>query len=344
MDIAQHIRIFDKMPTDELLEKRTTAINSLAEKYQGVASVENLLQLAADFTKGVAKGGSLPEPRIAEIEAAIRETSGSFVREGQEVQLLTCGLLAALKLLTEATPSSAEWSRRDVVALGLWSGLGYQIPRTEERLEGLRSELLVAARNLVLGSSANARKRQDVPAITAKMPEAYDATKVGSAVQNGGARAIDALRTNAALDREEIDLLWWVLSGWSKFAEKIFSNMSESAAVVVAGLEAGSIVRRIPGEAHKHLILRLLTHDKTVSMQDMLESLKEEREKIAVVFANNPLLAGRESLFPLVSAFVAGKAEGKGGGTRALKVSDWAARALLESSILHVGQLPRNLV
>ncbi|MGH9498155.1 MAG: GTPase-associated system all-helical protein GASH [Terriglobales bacterium] len=344
MDIAQHIRIFDKIPTDELVEKRTTAITSLGEKYQSISSVENILQLAADFTKGVAKGGSLPEPRIVEIEAAIRETSGSFVRQDQELQVLTCGLLAALKLLAEATPTSGEWSRRDVLALGLWSGLGFQIPRTEERLEGLRSELLVAARNLVLGSTANARKRQEVPAFTAKMPEAYDATKIGNVVQNGAARAIDALRTNAALDREEIDLLWWVLSGWSKFVEKIFSKMSEPAAVVIAGLEAGSIVRRIPGDAHKHLILRLLTEDKAVSMQDMLESLKDEREKIAVFFANNPLLAGREALFPLVSGLVAGKVAGKGTGARTLKLSDWSARALLESAILHVGQLPRNLV
>jgi hypothetical protein len=344
MDIAQHIRIFDKMPTDELVEKRTTAINSLAEKYQEVSTVGDLFQLAADFTKGVAKGGGLPEPRIAEIEAAIRETSGSFVRQGQELQVLTCGLLAILKLLAEAKPTSGEWTRRDVLALGLWSGLGFQVPRTEERLEGLRSELLVAARNLALGSTANARKRQQVPAVTLKMPEAYDATNIGNAIQNGAAGAIDALRTNAALDREEIDLLWWVLSGWSKSAEKMFSNMSEPAAVVVAGLEAGSIVRRIPGEAHKHLILRLLTQDKTISMQEILESVKEEREKIATLFANNPLLAGRESLFPLVSAFVAWKAGGKGAAARALELSDWAARALLESSILHVGQLPRNLV
>jgi hypothetical protein len=103
-------------------------------------------------------------------------------------------------------------------------------------------------------------------------------------------------------------------------------------------------VRRIPGEAHKHLILRLLKQDLTVSMHDVLESLKDEREQITASFANNPLLARRESLFPLITACVAGKAGGKGAGAYALKLSDWAARALLESSILHVGSLPRNLV
>jgi hypothetical protein len=344
MDIAQHIRIFDKTPSDELVEKRTKAIGSLAKKYEKLESVENLLQLAADLTTGIAKGGGLPDSRAAEVEAVIKATSSSFVREGQEIQILACALMAVLKLLTEATVTAGVWSRRDVLALGLWSGLGFQLPRTDEKLEALRSELLIAARSLVLGSTANARKRQEVPAITLSLPTEYEGTEVVSAVQNGAASVIDALRSNAALDREELDLLWWVLAGWSRFAEKPFASLSETAAVIAAGLEAGSVVRRIPGEAHKHLILRLVKQDKTVSLQELLESLTSEQENIAAFFANNSLLLGREVLFPLVTACIAGKAGGKSAGARSLQLSDWAARSLLESSILHVGRLPRNLV
>jgi hypothetical protein len=344
MDIAQHIRIFDKTPSDELVEKRTKAIGSLAKKFGKLDSVENLLQLAADLTKGVAKGGSLSEARLTEIETAIRSTSSSFVREGQDIQILACALMAVLKLLTEATATNGVWSRSDVLALGLWSGLGFQLPRTEEKLEVLRSELLNAARSLVLASTTNARKRQDVPMVTLSMPAAYEMAEVATAVQDSAASTIDALRTNAALDREEIDLLWWVLSGWSKFADKSFASMSETAAVIAAGLEVGSVVRRIPGEAHKHLILRLLKQDKAVSLQELLESLISEQAKIAPFFDNNPLLVGREALFPLVTACVAGKAGGTSAGARSLQLSDWAARSLLESSILHVGRLPRNLV
>jgi hypothetical protein len=344
MDIAQHIRIFDKTPGDELVEKRTEAIITLAGKYKDLTSVDNLLLLAADLTKGVAKGDRLPESRVTEVEAVIKDKSTSFVREGQDLQILTCALLAALKWLEDAAPTDGVWSRQDVLALGLWSGLGFQIPRTEERLEGLRLELLVTARNLVLASAAKARTRQEVPTVTVKMPEAYDTAKVGTAIQNGAAKAIDTLRVNAALDREEIDLLWWILSDCSKFSGKPFSSMSELAAVVAAGLEAGGIVRRIPAEAHKQLILRQLKGDRKVRMQEVLDSLKEERGQIAAFFENNHLLAGRELLFPLVSACITGKAGGKGAGARSFDLSDWGARALLESAILHVGRLPRNLV
>jgi hypothetical protein len=343
MDIAQHIRIFDKTPSDELVEKRTESINALSEKYSKLANVTDILNLAADLTRAVAKSSAFPDSRATEVEAVIREKSSSFVREGQELQIVTCALLAALKLLTEAKPSVALWSRTDVLALGLWSGLGFQKPRTEERIESLRSELLTASREIALRSAVSARTRQDVGEVSIKTPEAYDQAKVASAVQNGMAKTIESLRTNAALDREEIDLLWWVLSGWSEFAVKHYSDMSEVAALISAAFEAGSLVRRLPGDAHKHLVLRLLKTDRAISLHEVLEELKGEREKLAMFFQSSNLLQGRDTVFPLIAACVAGKASARD-GSRTQQLSDWAARALLESSILHVGSLPKNLV
>lgn len=343
IEIAQHIRIFDKTPSDELVEKRTESINDLAEKYSKLASVGDILDLAGDLIRAVAKNGILPDSRAGDIETAIREKSSSFVREGQELQIITCALLAALKLLTEAKSSVAQWSRTDVLALGLWSGLGFQPPRTEERIEALRSELLKAARDIAQRSAVSARTRQDVGDVSVKVPETYEQAKVASAVQNGTAKAIDALRSNAALDREEIDLLWWALSGWSEFAEKHYVNMNDTAAPICAALEAGSLVRRLPGDSHKHLILRLLKQDQTVSLRDVLAELNGEQANIAKFFQGNPLLPGREIVFPLISASVAGKATGRD-GARVFLLSDWTSRALLESSILHVGMLPKNLV
>jgi hypothetical protein len=343
MDIAQHIRIFDKTPSDELVQKRTEAIGALSDKFSKLVNVSDILDLAADLTKAAAKNGALPESRAAEVETAIRDKSSSFVREGQELQMLTCALLAVLKLLKEAKPSMAVWSRTDILALGLWSGLGFQKVRAEERIEALRSELLTASREIALRSAVSARTRQNVGDVSIKVPEAYDQAKLASAIQNGMAKTIDCLRTNAALDREEIDLLWWVLGDWSGLAAKHYREMNEVAALISAAFEAGSLVRRLPGDSHKHLVLRLLKTDRAISLHDVLEGMKDEREKIAAFFQSNVLLQGREAVFPLIAAFVAGKAPGRG-GSHALQLSEWAARALLESSILHVGSLPRNLV
>jgi hypothetical protein len=348
MDIAGHIRIFDKTPSDDLVTKRTATIGALAKKYEGLSTVDDLLQLAADLTKGVAKKGSLPESRMIETEEAIRVGSVSFVREGQHLQILTCALLAARKLLVEAPPTNGDWSRRDVLALGLWSGLGFQNPRTDARLEALRSELLEASRKLVSSSAANARKRHDVPAIVTKLPDAYDPGQAATSIQNSANACVDALRLNAALDREELDLLWWALNGRSTLANKFLSTMDYIAIAVAAGLEVGKMVRRMPVDAHKNLMLRLLTQeqrDQTVNMHEILESVAPFRDGIVDSFKANRMLHGRESIFPLVVACLAGKVEGKTpAATHSLSLSDWGARALLESSILHLSALPKHLV
>jgi hypothetical protein len=344
MSIAQHIRIFEKTPDDEFVEKRKTVISALAAKFLGSGDVGTLLQLAADLTSGVAKGGMLPEARQIEIEAAIQVESTAFVKEGQELQMLTCALLAAQECLTTAAPTADVWSRHDVLAIGLWSGLGFQTPRSDERLEALRTEVLHAARGLALESAAKSRVRRDVPTVTLKLQETYDQTKTGNVIQSAARGAVDILRANAALDREELDLLWWVLSDWSKYAGKRLTQLNPSAAVVLGGFEAGTYVRRMPGEPHKQLLFRLISEDIPVTMQQVIESVANEKAVLSAAFGTHQFFVGRESLYPLLLACTIGKAGSKTNGNRALKLSDWAARALLESAILHVGMLPHELV
>ena len=54
--------------------------------------------------------------------------------------------LAALQLLDAAPSSTANLLARDVLAIGLWSALSFQKPRSERRLEALRVGLLQKAR------------------------------------------------------------------------------------------------------------------------------------------------------------------------------------------------------
>lgn len=344
MSIAQHIRIFEKTPDDDFVQKRTKAIDALATKFSSSGDVGTLLQIAADLTTGIAKGGTMPEARLTEIEAAIQVESTSFVKEGQELQLVTCALLAALQCLSSAKPSEGVWTRQDVIAVGLWSGLGFQTPRSDERLEALRTEVLHAARNLVLATASRSRVRREVPAVVVKLQEAYDQTKTGNSIQNSSRATIDALRANAALDREEIDLLWWLLSGWSKYANKQLSQLSAIAAVVLAGLEAGTYVRRLPGEPHKQLLFRLIAKDESFTLQQVIDGVAEQKDELVSSFGNHQFFVGRELLYPLLHACTTGKPGGKSNAARTLKLSDWAARALLESAILHVGMLPHELV
>lgn len=345
MDIARYVRIFEKNPDDELVHKRTNAISSLVKTYKAITTVADLLQLASDLTKAVAKRGTLPDSRIDEIEAAIREESSSFVRDKEDLQMLVCSMMAVLQLLKEAKPSSDVWSRSDVIAIGLWSGLSFQTPRSEERFDALRQDLLGEARRLVLASAEKARRRQPVNSLTSENGESTNADDEESGgFETNAEEAIGALRANAALDREELDVLWWTFAGWSRIAEKPFAGLDEVAAGVLYGIEMSGLLRRMPGEQHKQLVMHQIRVNPSRTMEEVVEILAGERPKIVLKYENNNLLTGREPIFPLLSALTAGKPRSKSSLTKSLSAADWSLRALLESSILHVGSLPRALV
>jgi GTPase-associated system helical domain len=342
-DIAQHVRIFEKDPSDDFVEKRKTVIDELGQSFGKLATVADILLLANDLVASVGAKGALPEARVAEVESLIKNQSGAFVREGQELQILTCALVAALQSLEKATPSTGQWSRFDVLAAGLWSGLSFQTPRTEPRLEQLRVELIERARGLVLGSPSTARNRAPVPNVPVIVAEPEGWVKFAEQSQAVTTRTIESLRTNSALDREELDLLWWVLSDWSTLLGQRLSTALPVLSAIFAAVEVAQLMRRLPGEAHKHLVLRHFASQENLSLTELLGELGEHKRTLATHFHGNQILPACPRVFPLLSAI-----SGHSGSGPAAKVArsldEWGERALLETAILHIATLPGALV
>jgi hypothetical protein len=64
-----------------------------------------------------------------------------------------------------------------------------------------------------------------------------------------------------AEEREQTDILWWLISGWSFSSDKKFSELDAGLLSLLAGLEMASLVRRPPGppvvDAFLHQVLIL---------------------------------------------------------------------------------------
>src|SRR3546814_16981251 len=120
-----------------------------------------------------------------------------------------------------------------------------------------RAELLGKAREFTLFTATSARQRLTVPDVSFAIPPEINVASLGEIVKTDANASIEALRANAAIDREEIDLLWWVVADWSELLGRRFSPAENPAAPAVAsGLEAGRMLRRIPADAHRHPVLR----------------------------------------------------------------------------------------
>jgi hypothetical protein len=333
-DIARHIRIFEKDPSDDLVQKRTTAITTAAEQFKKLKFVTDLLELANDIATAVSSDDfALSDVRTTELEGFIKAGSPAFVRDNEALQILVCAMLAALEVVGESASSNHGWSHAEWIAAGLWSALSFQKASRKPRLEALRLELLTASRDLVLRTSESARARQTVPDLVLKVAETVEVNKLPDAIKSAAGKTIESLRRNAALDREEIDLLWWALSDWSSLFDESYVSLPNTTAAVAAGVEAGKLMRRFPSESHKHLALRRIHSKQKLGLQALVDELGKHAEVISSVFAEGSSLERFPTVFPLLTAL-----RGKVVVDKILPLREWGVRAFLESAILQVEQ------
>jgi hypothetical protein len=337
INIAAHVRIFDPEPEDDLVTKRTSAIAELCSNYgKGGRQVLAIFQSANDLARAVEVKAGLSEALAREIETAVRKSASAFVADGNELQMTVCGLLGALQSLDGVTSSAGVLTSLDVFAIGLWSALSFQAPRSEPKLEALRVELLQKAREFTLGRATSTRRRINVPDASFQPPTEYEPTGLGESLKTGVGATIEALRANAAIDREELDLLWWVLSDWSELLGRRFSAADNpEAAAVASGLEAGRMLRRMPADAHRHLVLRHAGKTDSLNLTKFLKTLGADRERLAAAYAGDNRVTACPAIFPLITALRSGSATDPKGDIRRT-LEEWAGRALLESAALHV--------
>lgn len=342
MDIAAHLRIFNADPSDELVQKRQPAISEVAAFLVSRGDFAALLSLADSLAGSVNQRQPLPEELTTKIESAIRSANPSFVREGQDLQIKVCGLLAALAVLESATAGGTELLRSEVLAVGLWSALSFQKPLSDVKFERLRVELLRRAEALSLSAAENSRKRVSVLGAQFSIPEEEGLEDLERRWQEGPLKAIDALRLNATLDREELDLLWWALNDWSAIFKTSLSKLDNDVVGLAAGLEMGSLLKRLPATAHKHLATRCIKEEHSYALGDLLDAIGNQAANLARMHAENTLPNTCPHVFPLLTALRTGQAKGSG-SKEARTRREWAARALLESALLRISSLPQVL-
>jgi hypothetical protein len=335
--VAAHIRIFDPDPTDDLVTKRTAAIAEIEKKLSEGRSVDDILRSANDLAYAAEPEGSFSTEQNQMIEEAIRKSSQAFIAQERPMEMLVCGMLGALKSLGGSGGSvSGQTTVTDVFALGLWSALSFQKKRTDAKLEGLRTELMEAAHAHCMKTASRSRERLVVQDAEFKGADPFDAAGVEKAMKPFG-KATSDLRANAAVDREEIDLLWWVLSDWSLILDRRLStDKIVASAAIASGLEAGLMLRRIPTPAHRHLVLRNVPSGKSMTLPELLAAVEEDRAALDAAFKADVRIAQYPAVFPLTNALRTGVAKDTNAKIRR-SIEDWSARALLEASICRLG-------
>jgi hypothetical protein len=329
-NLPLHMRISVLTPTNDDVDARRAAINELSATWSKISNVPQILNKAGAIADSLGAEGEPYADLGMEIQEAVQPHASAFLYEESPLDVGVCAGMAALSILAPE-PGGHGWTTADVYSNALWSALSFQPTLAAEKREKLRREVLTSAQNRSRASARQARERSVVPdagdlAVTVP-PEG----KVTTTFKKAIAATIEALRSNAALDREELDFLWWVQLDRSRLLNRSARSIPEPLRLVSLGIEAAGHLRRLPADIHQDIVCRSVEEDGELDLNELIESIGDDRLKLAESF-NVSRAAGHNEVFPLLNALATGETDVPGADQKR-SASTWGGRALLEAGL-----------
>ena len=328
-NISTHMRISGVTVSDNDVESRRAAATSLAAAWGKEKTVSSIASKAADVAEALGGDGISSSALGDEIQAAIQKKSPSFLYEERPLEVGVCAGMAMVSVLG-TTPGATGWSNVDVYAAALWSALTYQPVLATERREKLRREVLDAAADRSATSADKARERMDVPNPSDLEITIGAENVVANDFKEAMADTVEALRRNATLDREELDFLWWAQLGRSRLLKRQLSQIAEPTRIIAASIEGAKMLRRLPCEVHREIVLRTLDNDSKLDLAELLAAIGDDRAALSMALIK-PNVISHPTVFPLLHALVTGEVGGSGAALKRC-ISEWGERALLEAT------------
>jgi|LakMenEpi03Aug12_release.lakeMendotaPanAssembly.Ray.scaffolds.fasta_scaffold509379_1 hypothetical protein len=340
-NIPVHLRIAGLAPTNEDVDSRRAAVAKLATAWSKISNVDQIVKKAADIAQCLGGEGTPTAEFGSEIQAAVQKHASAFLYVDRPLEVGVCAGMAVVSMMKSELGKSG-WTITDVYANALWSALAFQPPLSEEKRENLRREVLDCAVRWSLQSAELARERDDVADPIDLVVTISEVNKSTTNYKQSITGTIGALRRNAALDREEIDFLWWSQLSRSRLLNRPLASISEGARLVASGIEAARHLRRLPAETHRDLVLRTTDADPELNLAELMSEIENDRHLLSEGVYKERVIS-HPTIFPLLNAIVTGEVGCKGADEKR-KASTWGARALLEgalSKMMAIGRLDK---
>lgn len=327
-NLSLHMRISAVAVSDDDVNSRRSAATTLAASWKKENNVSKIISKAVDVASALSGDGHPSSALGIEVQGVIQKKSSSYLFEERPLDVGVCAGMAMVSMLS-GEPGRDGWTILDIYANALQLALAYQPVLEDVRRENLRREVLTVATNWCDAASEKARERIDVPDPAEVEITVEEEGKTTHNIKEAMKSTVSSLRRNAALDREELDFLWWAQLNRSRLLKTQLSNISEPLRIVATGIEAATLLRRFPCEVHRELVLRTLDLDPELDALSLLEAIGEERTLLGEVL-NVPQILSYPTVFPLLSALRNNEAPGQGAAVKR-RVSEWGVRALSEA-------------
>lgn len=329
-NLPMHMRISTLTPSNEDVDARRATIGELSAAWIEVTDIDEILAKAGMVADALGGDGRPHRDLGTEVQAALQNHASAYLYEEKPFDVGICAGMAIMSIL-RGTPGTHGWTVADVYSNALWAALSFQPPLKAEKRDKLRSEVLTGVRDRSRASAERVRERIDVPDVGELNVIIAEGAKPTTNFKKATAATIEVLRRNAALDREEIDFLWWVQLNRSRLLGRAASAMDEPLRLVAMAIEAALHLRRLPADLHYELVLRTVDEDPELDLKELTKVVGEDRAKLVRGF-DADRAARHPSVFPLLNTLATGHID-VAGAKRKRKASDWAAQALLEAGL-----------
>jgi hypothetical protein len=233
----EFLRTADPQPTDEKIRKRKQAAQDL------LPQLKKNPRILLDFVQGTVAGfNSTPFTQESAAVALLIQT----IKTGDEtlphdlkensVELRAVAAIVVGELLADEVEGEASDDPISA-ALSLRSALSVRPAAGEKHIKWM-IETLLSASDDVLRSAAQLSRKRGTPALEhlERLKETAP-TDLWAAVVPAMRSALQEATTQAAIDREELETLWWMFTGYSKVAKKPLVELSPSEAAFCSGIE-----------------------------------------------------------------------------------------------------------
>ena len=335
-NLPVHMRISTLTPSNDDVDARRAAIGELSAAWGKVSDVNAILGKAGLIADALGGDGRPDHDLGTEVQGALQNHASAYLYEESPLDVGICAGMAVVSILGSTPTANGGWTIPDVFSNALWAALSFQPQLADEKREKLRREVLTEARERSQASAEVVRERVMVPELGELTVTIADGAKPTTNFKKATTATIEAIKRNAALDREELDFLWWVQLNRSRLLGRPVAAMDEPLRLVALGIEAAGHLRRLPADLHYELVLRTVDEDPELDLKELIEGMGDDRAKLAAS-VDVARAARHPAVFPLLDALATGRVDVPGAKQKR-KASEWAAQALLEAGLCRMCQ------
>lgn len=233
-------RLVNPSPTDEMVAQRKAIVGTVLASFDEQEDVTDVLQLVSAAITGLSPTIALDADYAKTLIEATKKHhqafASSLAENALDLQLTAC--LAVGELLTRKPAKHAWMESRNAVASLCIATAGLAQRATGLHLNSVQGELISASRVCLARAAKSLRVR----------PE-YDSSELDELSPSGDAAAIwgqlkpflvsafDSITRASAIDRDELEVLWWLYNETSLTFSKAISEMPAYEVALSASIE-----------------------------------------------------------------------------------------------------------